>query len=54
MFNNGENPKDVHKIPLAGIRNEYMAIQYKYSPCSIGKLRKAKVIIPGVDSETGK
>lgn len=31
-----------------------MAIQYKYSPCSIGKLRKAKVIIPGVDPENGK
>lgn len=54
LYNNGENPKNGHKIPLERIRNEHMAIQYKYSPCSIGKLRKAKVIIPGVDPETGK
>lgn len=26
LYNNGENPKNVHKTPLAGIRNEYMAI----------------------------
>ena len=26
LFNNGENPKDMHKIPLAGIRNEHLAV----------------------------
>jgi hypothetical protein len=49
LYNNGENPKNVHKVPLAGIRNEYLSVQYKYVPCSIGKLRKAKVVIPGMD-----
>ncbi|CDW83825.1 tubby-like protein [Stylonychia lemnae] len=54
LFNDGDNPKNMHKVPLQGIRNEHMAIQYKYVPCSIGKLRKAKVIIPGVDPANGK
>jgi len=49
LYNNGENPKNVHKVPLAGIRNEHLAVQYKYVPCSIGKLRKAKVLIPSID-----
>ncbi len=49
LYNDGENPKNMHKVPYSGIRNEHMAIQYKYVPCSIGKLRKAKVIIPGVN-----
>ena len=31
-----------------------MAVQYKYVPCAIGKLRKAKVVIPGIDMQTGK
>ena len=53
LYNNGENPKNVHKVPLAGIRNEYLAVQYKYVPCSIGKLRKAKVVIPSMDPQTG-
>lgn len=53
LYNNGENPKNVHKVPLAGIRNECLAVHYKYVPCSIGKLRKAKVVIPGVDTATG-
>lgn len=26
LYNNGENPKDVHKVPLAGIRNEYLSV----------------------------
>ena len=51
LYNNGENPKNVHKVPLAGIRNEYLSVQYKYVPCSIGKLRKAKVVIPGMDPQ---
>lgn len=53
LYNNGENPKNVHKVPLAGIRNEYLGVQYKYVPCSIGKLRKAKVVIPALDPATG-
>ena len=53
LYNDGENPKHVHKVPVAGIRNEHMAVQYKYVPCSIGKLRKAKVVIPGVSQKTG-
>lgn len=53
LYNNGENPKNVHKVPLAGIRNEYLSVQYKYVPCSIGKLRKAKVVIPAIDQSTG-
>jgi hypothetical protein len=53
LYNNGENPKDVHKVPIAGIRNEILGVQYKYVPCSIGKLRKAKIIIPGVDHSSG-
>jgi len=52
LYNDGENPKHMHKVALAGIRNEHMAINYKYVPCSIGKLRKAKVIIPGIDQQT--
>ena len=54
LYNDGDNPKNMHKTAIAGIRNEHMAIQYKYVPCSIGKLRKAKVIIPGVDPTTMK
>uniref|UniRef100_S4REX9 Tubby C-terminal domain-containing protein n=1 Tax=Petromyzon marinus TaxID=7757 RepID=S4REX9_PETMA len=54
LFNDGDNPKNMHKTAISGIRNEHMAIQYKYVPCSIGKLRKAKVIIPGVDPNTMK
>lgn len=52
LYNNGENPKNVHKVPIAGIRNEYLSVQYKYVPCSIGKLRKAKVVIPSIDAQT--
>jgi hypothetical protein len=52
LYNNGENPKNVHKVPIAGIRNEYLSVQYKYVPCSIGKLRKAKVVIPSIDPHT--
>ena len=26
LFNDGENPKNMHKVPLQGIRNEHMAI----------------------------
>lgn len=44
----------MHKVPLAGIRNEYLAVQYKYVPCSIGKLRKAKVVIPALDPATSQ
>ena len=44
----------MHKIPLSGIRNEHLAVQYKYVPCSIGKLRKAKVVIPAIDLAVGK
>lgn len=54
LYNSGENPKNSHKVPIAGIRNEYLGVQYKYVPCSIGKLRKAKVIIPAFDQETRK
>lgn len=54
LYNDGENPKNMHKVAISGIRNEHMAVQYKYVPCSIGKLRKAKVVIPGVDPQTGK
>jgi hypothetical protein len=54
LYNDGENPKHMHKVAISGIRNEHMAIQYKYVPCSIGKLRKAKVVIPGVDPSNMK
>jgi len=54
LYNDGENPKNMHKVPYQGIRNEHMAIQYKYVPCSIGKLRKAKVVLPGINPDTRK
>ena len=31
-----------------------MAVQYKYVPCAIGKLRKVKVVIPDIDMQTGR
>ena len=36
LYNEGENPKNSHKIPIQMIRNEHMAVQYKYVPCAIG------------------
>lgn len=54
LYNDGENPKNSHKVPIQMIRNEHLAVQYKYVPCSIGKLRKAKVVIPGVDPGNGQ
>jgi Tub family len=30
-----------------------MAVQYKYEPCDIGNLRRAKVVVPALDHSTG-
>jgi hypothetical protein len=54
LYNNGENPKNAGKALESDIRNEYLVVSYKYVPCSIGKLRKSRVVIPAIDYSTGK
>ena len=49
LYNNGENPKQLNKIPINNIRNEYFGLEYRYVPCSIGRLRKTKLIMPALD-----
>ncbi len=54
LFSDGANPKARHKVPLAVIRNEHLCVRYRYVPCSIGKLRKAKIVIPALMEDSGR
>lgn len=55
LYNNGENPKKIHKVPISKIRNELLAVQFKYVKTNeLGKLRKAQIVIPAINQEYKK
>ena len=51
LYNNGENPKLLQskRVSMDNVRNEHFALEYRYVPCSIGRLRKTKLIMPALD-----